>query len=60
LAPHFKEANNFLWTFKLKRPKRWISVKKDIHSKEEETGVKEKYTSTTSSKRCFDLFKINI
>jgi large subunit ribosomal protein L7e len=59
VGPHFKEANNFLWTFKLRGPRGGFSQKRHPFQRRGDWGNREIYINDLV-KRCFDLFKINI
>ena len=43
VGPHFKEANNFLWPFKLKAPLRGLKKKRNHYVEGGDAGNRENY-----------------
>ena len=49
VGPHFKEANNFLWPFKLKAPFGGLKKKRNHYVERGDAGNRENYISESSS-----------
>ena len=49
VGPHFKEANNFLWPFKLKAPFGGLKKKRNHYVEGGDAGNRENYISESSS-----------